>query len=89
LIFSFCGIGYFCNWNNDWEPFVVLNKIEALKRIVNFANYQKSLLDLDANLIPSEKNYEDIKTAIQQMGLEYDENTYFKRIWNYFNKYFG
>jgi CMP-N-acetylneuraminic acid synthetase len=33
---------------------------------------RNSLLDLDATN-PFRKNYEDIKTAIQQMGLEYDE----------------
>jgi uncharacterized protein YqgV (UPF0045/DUF77 family) len=38
---------------------------------------RNSLLDLDANLIPSEK-ITRILNGIQQMGLEYDENTYFK-----------
>jgi hypothetical protein len=61
----------------------VVLKFEALKADCKLLQtIRNSLLDLDANLIPSEKNYEDIKTAIQQMGLEYDENTYFKRIWN-------
>jgi hypothetical protein len=60
--------------SNDWEPlFVVLNRIEALKADCKLLQtIRNGLLDLDVNLIPSEKNYEDIKTAIQQMGLEYD-----------------
>jgi hypothetical protein len=36
------------------------------------------------------KNYEDIKTAIQQMGLEYDEIPISNGSGiNHFNKYFG
>lgn len=65
---------------DDWEKlFVVLNSAEALK--VDYKLLQtirNSLLNLDSNLIPSKKNYEDIKTAIQQMGLEYDEKHLFQ-----------
>jgi hypothetical protein len=66
--------------NDDWESlFVVLNRIPALKADCKLLQtIRNGLLDLDANLIPSEKNYEDIKTAIQQMGLEYDEKYLFQ-----------
>jgi hypothetical protein len=60
------------------SPFVVLNKIEALKEDCKLLQtIRNSLLDLDANL-SLQKNYEDIKTAIQQMGLEYDEKYLFQ-----------
>jgi hypothetical protein len=64
---------------SDWEPLFWYSIVEALKADCKLLQtIRNSLLDLDANLIPSK--YEDIKTAIQQMGLEYDENTYFKQI---------
>jgi hypothetical protein len=78
LIFSFCGIGYFCNWNDDWEPFVVLNKIEALKEDCKLCKLSEKSFRFRCEPNPFRKNYEDIKTAIQQMGLEYDDKYLFQ-----------
>jgi len=66
--------------NDDWESlFVVLNRIPALKEDCKLLQtIRNGLLDLDAHLIPSEKNCEDIKTVIQQIGLEYDEKYLFQ-----------
>jgi len=66
--------------SDDWEDlFMVLNKILALKEDCKLLQtLRNGLLDLDATLVPSEKNYEDIKTVIQQMGLEYDEKYLFQ-----------
>jgi hypothetical protein len=66
--------------SNDWEDlFMVLNKIPALKEDYKLLQtIRNGLIDLDANLVPSEKNYDDIKTSIQQMGLEYDQKYLFQ-----------
>ncbi|MBC5837292.1 lantibiotic dehydratase family protein [Flavobacterium muglaense] len=66
--------------NDDWTTlFVILNKIPALKEDSKLLQTVRNrLLNLDKNLIPSEKNYKDIKTAIQQMGLEYDKKYLFQ-----------
>jgi hypothetical protein len=66
--------------NDGWESlFVVLNKIPALKEDCKLLQtIRNDLLDLDANLVPLEKSYEDVKTAIQQMGLEYDDKYLFQ-----------
>ncbi|MGO4822467.1 MULTISPECIES: lantibiotic dehydratase family protein [unclassified Flavobacterium] len=66
--------------SDDWEDlFMVLNKILALKEDCKLLQtIRNGLIDLDAHLVPSEKNYEDIKTAIQQIGLEYDEKYLFQ-----------
>ena len=66
--------------SDEWgSVFTILNKIpclkaenEILKRI------KKQFLELDSKLIPSERNYEEIKRLIQKMGLEYDEKYLFQ-----------
>lgn len=66
--------------SDDWESlFIVLIKSPKLKEDCKLLQtLRNGLLDLDATLVPSEKNYEDIKTVIQQMGLEYDEKYLFQ-----------
>jgi hypothetical protein len=66
--------------SDDWESlFVVLNKIPTLKKDYELLQtVRKQFLDLDATLIPSEKNHENIKRLIRKTGVEYDEKYLFQ-----------
>jgi hypothetical protein len=66
--------------SNEWRRVsAVFNKIPTLKEDRELLQKIKNQFSaLDANLIPSEKIYEEIKTLIQKMGVEYDEKYLFQ-----------
>jgi hypothetical protein len=66
--------------NDDWERvFTILNKIPSLKENCKLLQRIKNQFTaLDANLIPSEKKYDDIKKEIQNLDVEYDEKYLFQ-----------
>lgn len=66
--------------NDDWERvFTILNKIPALKEdCALLQRIKEQFTALDANLIPSQKKYDDIKNGIQNLDVEYDEKYLFQ-----------
>ncbi|WP_348811982.1 lantibiotic dehydratase family protein [Flavobacterium maritimum] len=66
--------------SDEWERVLtIFSKIPSLKLDYElFQKLRKQFLELDANLIPAEKKYEDIKTLIQKTAVNYDEKYLFQ-----------
>jgi hypothetical protein len=66
--------------NDEWERFLtILNKIPSLKEECKLLQkIKEQFTALDASLIPSENKYEEIKTEIQKLGIEYDDKYLFQ-----------
>ena len=66
--------------SDEWERvFTIFNKIPSLKSDHELLQkIRKQFLELDANLIPSEKKYEEIKSLIQETGVDYNEKYLFQ-----------
>jgi hypothetical protein len=66
--------------SDEWERVsTIFNKIPSLKSDHEFLQkIRKQFLELDANLIPSEKKYEDIKSLIQETDVDYNEKYLFQ-----------
>ncbi|MNQ42164.1 hypothetical protein D3C85_558630 [compost metagenome] len=66
--------------SDEWERvLIIFNKIPSLKSDQELLQkIKKQFLELDANLIPSERKYEDVKSLIQKTAVDYDEKYLFQ-----------
>ncbi|MNS03646.1 hypothetical protein D3C72_349890 [compost metagenome] len=66
--------------SDEWERvLIVFSKIPSLKSDQELLQkIKKQFLELDANLIPSERKYEDVKSLIQKTAVDYDEKYLFQ-----------
>ncbi len=66
--------------NEDWgNVFTILKKIPPLKKEYELLQkIKKQFTALDSNLIPYENKYEEIKTDIQKLGIDYDDKYLFQ-----------
>lgn len=66
--------------SDEWERVsIIFNKIPSLKSDQELLQkIKKQFLELDANLIPSERKYEDVKSLIQKTAVDYDEKYLFQ-----------
>lgn len=66
--------------SDEWERVsIIFNKIPSLKSDQELLQkIKKQVLELDANLIPSERKYEDVKSLIQKTAVDYDEKYLFQ-----------